>query len=252
VVDPDESKGERRPNGDRRRAPTRPRLSGARRSLSAALLLVGFLLLAETALTVTWQEPFSAIYARHAQGALGRELARVEGSADARAERRARRHSSRRSHARRRFRGEAVAFGRGLDEGTPLGRIFIEKLAVNAVLVEGADPDALTVGPGHYPKTALPGDRGTVGIAGHRTTFSAPFRRIDRLERGERIFIRMPYGLFTYEVDGQQIVSPDRVEVLNRSDHDRLVLTACHPPQSSAQRIVVFARLVRRAPPSAL
>jgi sortase A len=89
-----------------------------------------------------------------------------------------------------------------------------------------------------------------VGIAGHRTTYSAPFRRIDRLADGERIFIRMPYGLFTYEVEGQQIVSPERVDVLNCTRHSRLVLTACHPPESAAQRIVVFAKLVRQERPS--
>jgi sortase A len=249
VVDPDQIEGEGGTQGDRFRASTPPRLSGARRRLSVALLLIGLLLLAETALTVTWQEPFTAAYARYAQGALSGELARVEGSGEARA---GRRGGSGGRSVKRRLRAEAVAFERAIAEGTPVGRIFIEKLGVNAVVVEGADPDALTAGPGHYPRTALPGERGTVGIAGHRTTYSAPFRRIDRLGRGERIFVRMPYGLFTYEVESQQIVSPDRVEVLNRANDDRLVLTACHPPQSSAQRIVVFARLVRQAPPRAL
>ena len=98
-------------------------------------------------------------------------------------------------------------------------------------------------GPGHYPETPLPGARGTVAIAGHRTTYGAPFRRVDRLERGDPIELRMPYGRFTYRVERTRVVAPTATWVTRRVAYDRLVLTACHPLYSAAGRIVVFARL---------
>jgi len=210
------------------------------------LLVVGLALLADAGLAVWWQEPVSALYSKYAQTALARDLDQAEARStrERQHERRARKGQSRASAQE--MRADAAALKRSVESGVPLGRIFIERLNLTAVLVEGASPHALTSGPGHYPKTALPGQRGTVGIAGHRTTFSAPFRDIDQLRRGEQVFIRMPYGLFTYEIEGQEIVSPDRVNVLDKTGEDRLVLTACHPLHSTAQRIVVTAKLVSR------
>ena len=227
------------------------RLSPLRRRLGATLLVVGLALLADAGLAVWWQEPVSAVYAKYAQAALGKDLDRSEArSARGKGDRRRARKRGARESVRE-MRANAAALKQSVEPGVPLGRIFIERLNLTAVLVEGASPHALTSGPGHYPKTALPGQRGTVGIAGHRTTFSAPFRDIDQLRLGEQVFIRMPYGLFTYEIEGQEIVSPDRVNVLNKTGEDRLVLTACHPLQSAAQRIVVTAKLVSRKPSSA-
>jgi sortase A len=83
-----------------------------------------------------------------------------------------------------------------------------------------------------------------VAIAGHRTTYGAPFRDIDRLDRRDRIAVEMPYGRFTYEVERRRIVKPTAVGVVRGAGYDRLVLSACHPKYSAAKRIVVFARLV--------
>ena len=110
------------------------------------------------------------------------------------------------------------------------------------MVVEGTDAGDLRAGPGHFADTPLPGRRGTVAIAGHRTTYGAPFRRLDELGRGDRIELRMPYGRFTYEVEHTRIVDPGDLSVIDRAGHDRLVLTACHPLYSAAERIVVFAR----------
>jgi sortase A len=85
-----------------------------------------------------------------------------------------------------------------------------------------------------------------VGIAGHRTSFSAPFRHLDKLKRGDPITVKMPYGRFTYEVAGTGIETPDAVNVLDAGD--QLVLTACHPPHSAEKRIVVDARPVSAKP----
>ena len=104
-------------------------------------------------------------------------------------------------------------------------------------------------GPGHYPKTSFPGEGGTVAVAGHRTTYGAPFRTIDKLKRGDEVVMEMPYGRFTYDVERTQIVSPSATEVVRRvPGRERLVLSACHPLYSAAQRIVVMARLAHVEP----
>jgi sortase A len=116
----------------------------------------------------------------------------------------------------------------------------------SAYIVEGTDTDDLRKGPGHYHDTPMPGDHGTVAIAGHRTTHGAPFRNIDKLERGDRIILELPYGRFVYSVEKTQIVEPTALWVTDRVGYDRLVLSACHPLYSAAQRLIVFARFVRR------
>ena len=87
-----------------------------------------------------------------------------------------------------------------------------------------------------------------MAIAGHRTTYGAPFRKLDELETGDRIEVAMPYGRFVYAVERKRIVPPTATWVTQRVRHDRLVLSACHPLYSAAKRIVVFARLVDTKP----
>jgi sortase A len=118
-------------------------------------------------------------------------------------------------------------------------------IGVSEVVVEGTGTGDLRKGPGHYPATPLPGQHGTVGIAGHRTTYGAPFHDVDDLRKGDRIELAMPYGRFTYRVERTRIVPPTATEVTDRVGYDRLILSACHPLYSAAQRIVVFARLER-------
>jgi sortase A len=121
----------------------------------------------------------------------------------------------------------------------------IPRIGAKFVFVKGTASPDLRKGPGHYLDTALPGQAGTVGIAGHRTTYLAPFRNVDDLDRGDQIELRMPYGTFGYTVAGTKIVSPRDVSVLRHRSGDWLVLTACHPLYSAAKRIVVSARLTR-------
>src|SRR5205814_4986069 len=106
----------------------------------------------------------------------------------------------------------------------------------------------LQKGPGHYPQTAFPGLGRTVAIAGHRTTYLAPFRHIDDLRRGDEIVLQMPYATFTYRVQTHKIVDPSALWVIRNRGYERLVLSACHPLFSAAQRLVVFSRLVGVAP----
>ena len=209
------------------------------RTLSTVLIVAGALLLADAAATLLWQEPLSALYAGREQSRLEDRLAEIERAPLAAVDRRA----LRRLDASRRLAFAARALARRSDDGDPLGRIRMPSIGVAEVFVEGTDTDDLRGGPGHYPATPLPGQRGTVAIAGHRTTYGAPFHDVDDLRRGDRIELDMPYGRFTYRVERTRIVPPTATEVTDRVAYDRLVLSACHPLYSAAQRIVVFARL---------
>ena len=142
----------------------------------------------------------------------------------------------------------ARSLDRRTDDGDAVGRLRIDRIGLSSVVIEGTNADDLRRGPGHYPATPLPGQRGTVGIAGHRTTYGAPFRRIDKVRRGDEIVVTMPYGRFTYRAERTRIVKPTDVWVTQRVSYDRLILSACHPLYSAAERIVVFARLVRSEP----
>jgi sortase A len=211
------------------------------RALSTLLIVAGVLLLADAGATLLWQEPVSAVYTRVQQDRLGDQLEELEREPLAAVETRA---LKRIEEPGRREAFRARAFKRKLGAGDPMGRIRADAIGLSEVVVQGTGSADLRNGPGHYPGTPVPGERGTVAIAGHRTTYGAPFRRLDDLGRGDRIELEMPYGDFTYRVERTRIVPPTALWVTNRVDHDRLVLTACHPLYSAAQRIVVFARLV--------
>jgi sortase A len=207
------------------------------RALAALLLVAGVLLLAEGIVTLVWQEPLSALSASRQQHRLSDRLSEIESRALA-----APTGYVARGH---RDRDVAIAesYRRHAKPGDPLGRIEIPRLGVKFVFVSGVSSAELKKGPGHYPTTALPGEHGTVGIAGHRTTYLAPFRHIDDLRPGDRISIRMPYGRFDYSVEGSISVPPSDTRSLRRVGRDRLGLTSCDPPGSAAHRLVVTAAL---------
>jgi sortase A len=215
------------------------------RPLSAVLVVIGGLLLADAITTLVWQEPVSALYSRLQQGKLDDKLAKLEGTEPTAVDRRV---LSRLGTLDRRLAYAARALNRRTDDGQPLGRIRIPSIGLSSVVVAGTGTSDLRLGPGHYPGTPLPGARGTVAIAGHRTTYGAPFRKLDKLSNGDRIEVRMPYGTFTYRVEQRRIVAPTAIWVTRRKSYDRLILSACHPLYSAAQRIVVFARLIGSKP----
>jgi sortase A len=204
-----------------------------RRAAGFGLLAVGLLLVAEAAVTVVWQEPFTALWTRGEQKQLAAQLDRMTPA------------SAGPPLLASRLPEQARSLDRHTREGDPLGRIAIPKIGARFVFVQGTNTGDLEKGPGHYADTVLPGLHGTVGIAGHRTTYLAPFRNINQLKRGDLVQLRMPYGKFTYAVHDTKIVSPGDVSVLRHQSGDWLVLTACHPLYSAAKRIVVSARLSR-------
>jgi sortase A len=214
----------------------------ALRAASTALILIGLLLLADVVVTVLWQEPVSAVYARVQQERLEDRLEAMEREQVLPAAER--RVLARLPEGAPRFGFAARSLARRVEDGEPVGRILAPAIGMEEVVVQGTGTSDLRRGPGHYPETPLPGARGTVAVAGHRTTYGAPFRRLDELGRGDRVEMAMPYGRFRYRVERTRIVPATATWVTRKVGHDRLVLTACHPLYSAAQRIVVFARLV--------
>jgi len=222
---------------------SRPRtFRSAVRVLSGLLFVVGLLMVAHTVVTLVWQEPFTRGTAKAAQK---RARLRLDDPTLERLQPAELVRVSRVTGDRNQIAYLANRLERRTLAGEALGSVRIPRIDASFAFMRGTGTEALKRGPGHYAGTVLPGQPGTVGIAGHRTTYLAPFRKLNELKRGDTVELRMPYGTFTYAVEGTVIVDPEKTEVLRTVKHDRVVLTACHPLSSSAQRIVVSARLVR-------
>jgi sortase A len=221
----------------------RNRRAKVMRVLPFVLLGIGVLLLAEGAITVLWKEPFSALLTASGQQALGDDLKKMEAQAAAQAA------ESRKQMIAYQQRA-AVKLNRNAKPGQAIGRLRIPKTGLNMVVVQSTDEESLKKGPAHYSETPLPGKKGhwTVGIAGHRTTYEAPFRHNDSLKRGNKIYFTLPYGRFTYSVMKVKIVDAGYTKAFVPQGKDLLVLTACHPLYSAAQRILVYAKLIDREP----
>jgi LPXTG-site transpeptidase (sortase) family protein len=128
--------------------------------------------------------------------------------------------------------------------GDPLGRIEIPSLDLDWAVVEGTSAAELRTGPGHIPGSSLPGQPGNAVLSGHRTTYGAPFHRLDELSEGDEIVVETTIGRHRYRVISSLIVAPTDTWVVNGRDGAWLTLTTCHPKYSSRQRLVVFAALV--------
>lgn len=116
------------------------------------------------------------------------------------------------------------------------------------VIVEGTGYEDLKKGPGHYPETALPGQVGNFSVAGHRTTYLAPFSHIDAIRDGDVIRLQMPYAMFVYRAFMHRVVTASDMSVLRSPNHELLELQACHPRFFATHRYIVYARLVSVLP----
>jgi sortase A len=210
------------------------------RFIASVLIVTGVLLIADVVVTLLWQEPISALLTHREQSRLSHQLHTLDrlSAADARAVAR-----ERRVNAAARLEELARREQARVGSGHALGRIRLPTLHRSYVVVQGTDAGSLRKGPGHYPHTPLPGEPGTVAVAGHRTTYLAPFKTINDLHPGDPVVLEMPYGTFTYRVQETRIVLPDALWVTRDVGYPRLVLSACHPLYSASKRIVVFARL---------
>ncbi len=223
--------------------------------LSIALITAGLIVVADVGITLAYQEPLSSLYSSIKQSEKANQLKTIESefltksdvkSIDkAKAEKDPRVLKANISQLAQRLVDES-------EPGDALGRIEAPGMdGLNMVFVQGTDESSLELGPGHYPETAMPGQGRTVAIAGHRTTYLAPFRHIDSMKAGDKITLKMPYGTFIYSVQKTEIVDPTDVGIIHDTGYERLVLSACNPVYSAAQRYIVFARLVHTDPPAA-
>jgi sortase A len=216
------------------------------RRLGTILAVGGLLVLAYAAAVLFWRDPVTDLYNRYQQNRLDSALTAEFEAWDAqfppgRAE------PSRRvlSAARAATAADARRFLGTLEQGQAFGRLEIPRIGVDAVVVHGTRWGAdLSRGPGHYERTTVPGLGKTVGIAGHRTTFGAPFRDIDDLRAGDEIALELPYATFRYRVFGHEIVDSDDWSVIRNRGFDTIMLSACHPLYSADQRWIVYGRLV--------
>jgi len=209
------------------------------RALGALSILGGLALVAWVGVTWAWGDPFTALYTKREQGRLAESYERRAEAFLRGAARLVTETGAQQADAARRYRA-------GLATGDPVGRLRIPRLGVNMVVVEGTDSDSLTKGPGHYADSFLPGQGELIYVAGHRTTYSAPFARIDSLRPGDTVVFQVPYGTFEYRVTRHRIVAATDVGVLRSRHREEIALQACHPRFFASHRYIVYAKPIDR------
>jgi sortase A len=212
------------------------------RVFGSLLIAAGVLTLVWVALVWQWQDPFTAAYTHFQQ-------ARLASAYDKQAAR-FRPHLSRSDLAgiQRQVADEARAYRRTLQAGEPVGRIRIGRIGLNMVVVQGTDHASLKKGPGHYVVSALPGEGHLIYVAGHRTTYLAPFAAINNIRAGDYVRFELPYGTFTYRVTRHYVVASNAVNALEDTGTEILRLQACHPRFFATHRYLVDAKLVGVSP----
>ena len=212
------------------------------RILGTVLTVAGALTLVWALVVWQWQDPFTALYTQWKQHQLASQYDKrahaFEGSISV-----VSLAAERSSIAR-----EAKAYRAGSTRGEAIGRLRVPRMGLNMVLVNGTDHDTLKKGPGRDFRTFMPGQNRLVYIAGHRTTYLAPFSHIDRMRRGDRITIEVPYGTFIYSVTHHRIVTSTDLSVLRSPRYELVELQACHPRFFASHRYIVYARLIRVEP----
>jgi LPXTG-site transpeptidase (sortase) family protein len=143
------------------------------------------------------------------------------------------------------FTKAATAFKQSVSgkTGEPIGRIVAPSIGVDVVMVEGTRTGDLKEGPGHWPETPFPGQGGNFVVSGHRTTFGAPFFKLNKLKKGDEIDLLLPYAIARYTVARVVVVLPDQVETVGQKSREQVSLVACHPLYSASHRIVAQAEL---------
>ena len=213
------------------------------RILGTVLLVLGVLTLVWAAVVWQWQDPFTALYTTWRQHQLTSQYEkRVDAFRPAPIPRTSV-AAERRSIAR-----EARRYRLDSTRGQAIGRIRVPRMGVNMILVNGTDHETLMKGPGRDLETFMPGENRLVYIAGHRTTYLAPFSHIDSLKPGDPITIEVPYGTFIYSVTHHRIVEATDLSVLRSPPHELLELQACHPRFFATHRYIAYARLIRVEP----
>lgn len=208
------------------------------RVLGSLLILAALLVGAWVAVVFFWQDPFTAWYTHREQHKLSAEYDREAGKFAAPPT------TVSRVYPGAEIRRLERAYERSLTIGAPVGRLQIKRIGLNMVVVQGTDHETLKKGPGHYATTGLPGGGQLIYIAGHRTTYLAPFSHIDDIQNGDFIVFQVPYGTFTYRAYRHYIVPSTALSVLVNHGTEILRLQACHPRFFSSHRYLVDAHLV--------
>jgi sortase A len=213
------------------------------RTLGTILIVAGVLALAWVVVVWRWQDPATALYTHWKQHQLAQSIDRqFAGYRPVRLDR------SDPAAERRVIAADAGRFRRDAKRGQAIGRIVIDRLGLRMVVVNGADHESLKRGPGRDLRSAMPGQNRLVYIAGHRTTYLAPFAHIDAIRRGDLIRIEMPYATFVYQAVRHRVVAATDLSVLRSPKHELLELQACHPRFFATHRYIVYARLATVLP----
>jgi sortase A len=213
------------------------------RILARVLIGAGALLLVWVVVVWRWQDPFTALYTHWEQQrlshALDHEFAAFKPSGARGLALAAERNA---------IASDAAHFRLHTHAGEAIGRIVVGRIGLSMVLVDGTDEGSLEKGPGRDLRTFMPGQNRLVYIAGHRTTYLAPFSHIDSIRVGDYIRLEMPYASFVYRTTGHRIVPATDMAVLRSPRHELLILQACHPRFFATHRYLVYASLVSVTP----
>jgi sortase A len=212
------------------------------RFLGTLLILAGVLTLAWVVLVWRWEDPFTAVYTHFQQARLSNAYEKQAAAFQPRVSR------GNLASMERQVATEARAYRRSLKTGTAVGRLRIGRIGLNMVVVQGTDHESLKKGPGHYIDSGLPGEGHLIYVAGHRTTYLAPFATINNIRVGDYIRFEVPYGVFTYRVTRHYVVASNAVAVLQDHGTEILRLQACHPRFFATHRYLVDAKLVAVSP----
>lgn len=212
-----------------------------RHRLGTLLLVIGIGVLAWTATVYLWKDPFTTAYTAYEQRRLESNLDERFESWRPAAEPVAEPGNPKPYDALSR---EAKRFRLTSDDGDAIARLRVPRLGLSLVVVNGTSTSDLRRGPGRHLETFMPGEGELVYVAGHRTTYGAPFSSIDQLESGDTISVELPYGTVRYRVTSRRIVDDGDVSVLESHGREELVLQACHPRFFASQRYLVYARPV--------
>ncbi len=236
-------------------APAGPALRAGRRGTqrlvriaSNTLITAGVLVFIWSIVVWRWEDPFTALYTTWKQHELAQQYRSLQRAyrpvvpvAPAHVKRGTRVPAA---LAPKTIAADAAAFRRDTHEGEAIGRIVIGRIGLKMVLVNGTAEATLEKGPGRDLQSYMPGQNRLVYIAGHRTTYLAPFSHIDDIRNGDYIRLEMPYATFIYRAVSHEIVPATDLAVLRSPDHELLRLQACHPRFFATHRYIVNAKLV--------
>ena len=210
--------------------------------LGTLLLVIGIGVLAWAATVYLWKDPFTTAYTAYEQRRLASNLDSAfdewRPAADPVSE------TGNTPPSRDDVSREARRFRLASDDGDPIGRLKVPRLDLSIVVVNGTSTSDLRRGPGRHEDSFMPGEGDLVYVAGHRTTYGAPFSAVDELEPGDTITVELPYGTVEYRVTRHRIVDDNDLSVLESRGREELVLQACHPRFFASQRYLVYARPV--------